>query len=265
MAQPNPTRDSTKRFSSRVENYVKYRPGYPSEIVALLRREGSLTEASLISDVGSGTGILTELFLTNGNPVLAIEPNDEMRAAAERSLAGYPGFRSINGAAEATTLPDQSVDLIVAGQAFHWFDRQRARSEFARILKPGGWVALIWNDRRTNSTPFLREYEELLETCALDYRAVDHKQVDAGAIGSFFEPDAFKSAVFENRQVFDFEGLKGRLLSSSYAPEPGHPGHAPMIERLDSIFHEHEKDGRVVFEYDTLVYYGRMSADGSTK
>jgi SAM-dependent methyltransferase len=258
MVQPNPTRDSTKRFSSRVENYVKYRPGYPSEIVTLLRQECGVTDRSLIADVGSGTGILTELFLKSGSQVLAIEPNDVMRAAAERLLAGHSSFRSINGTAEATTLPDQSVDLIVAGQAFHWFNHQGARSEFARILKPGGWVALIWNDRRTASTPFLRDYEELLQNCALDYRAVDHKQVDAAAIGSFFEPGPLKRSVFENRQVFDFEGLKGRLLSSSYAPEPGHPKHTPMIEKLDLIFHKHQQNGRVVFEYDTLVYYGQL-------
>jgi SAM-dependent methyltransferase len=258
MPETDPRRDSTKRFSNRVENYVKYRPGYPSEIVTLLSRECGLTESSSIADVGSGTGILTELFLKKGNLVFAVEPNEEMRAAADRLLAGYPGFRSIKGTAEATTLPDQSVDLIVAGQAFHWFDRQGARSEFARILKASGWVVLIWNDRRTSTTAFLRDYEELLQTCAVDYRAVDHKQVDAAAIGSFFEPSAFKWSVFESRQVFDFEGLKGRLLSSSYAPEPGHPKHAPMIEKLDSIFRKHEKDGRVVFEYDTLVYYGQL-------
>ncbi|HWY76835.1 MAG TPA: class I SAM-dependent methyltransferase, partial [Verrucomicrobiae bacterium] len=211
-----------------------------------------------IADVGSGTGILTELCLKNGNVAFAVEPNEEMRAAADRLLAGYPGFRSIKGTAEATALPDQSVDLIVAGQAFHWFDRQRARSEFARILRPGGWVVLIWNDRRTSSTAFLRDYEELLQTCAVDYRAVDHKQVDAAAIGSFFEPGPLKRSVFENRQVFDFEGLKGRLLSSSYAPEPGHPKHTPMIEKLDLIFHKHQQNGRVVFEYDTLVYYGQL-------
>jgi len=250
----------TKRFSSRVENYIKYRPGYPSEIIPLLRRECGLTSASYVADVGSGTGILTELFLKNGHQVFAVEPNDEMRLAAERLLGGYPGFRSVNATAEATNLPAQSMDLIVAGQAFHWFDRPRAREEFARILKPGGWVALIWNDRRTKSTAFLEAYEQLLQTCSVDYRTVDHKQVDATTISAFFAPNDFKAAIFENHQSFDFEGLKGRLLSSSYAPEPGHPKYAPMIEKLSSIFREQENNGRVVFEYDTLVYYGQLPA-----
>ena len=250
--------DSTKRFSSRVENYVKYRPGYPPAIIELLRRKCGLTSASKIADIGSGTGILTEMFLKNGNQVFAVEPNQEMREAAERLLGGHEGFSSVIGTAEATTLAPQSVDLIVAGQAFHWFDRTKARIEFARILKPSGWVVLIWNDRKTASTPLLKAYEDLLQLCSVDYRAVDHKQIDANTIGQFFAPAKFELSVFENQQVFNFDGLKGRLLSSSYAPEPGHPKYEPMLESLDAIFNEHANDGRVAFEYDTLVYYGHL-------
>jgi SAM-dependent methyltransferase len=253
--------DSTKRFSSRVENYIKYRPGYPPAVIKLLRRECGLARVSQIADIGSGTGILTEMLLKNGSAVLAVEPNPEMRQAAERLLGTHPNFHSVYGTAEATTLPPQSVDIIVAAQAFHWFDRARARQEFARILKPGGRVALIWNDRRTDSTPFLQAYEHLLQECSLDYRAVDHKQVDAATIGAFFAPAAFKSASFENQQVFDFKGLKGRLLSSSYAPEQGHPKHEAMLRGLSEIFEKHARQDRVVFEYDTLVYYGRLVAE----
>jgi SAM-dependent methyltransferase len=252
--------DPTKRFSSRVENYIKYRPAYPAEVIALLRDKCGLTGASLVADVGSGTGILTELFLKNGNPVFGVEPNEDMRQAAERLLAGYPGFRSIPGTAEATTLPDHSAELIVAGQAFHWFNREQARREFVRVLKPVGWAALLWNDRRTASTPFLEAYEDLLQYCSIDYRAVDHKQVDADTIRAFFQPNDFNLAKFDNRQVFNVEGLKGRLLSSSYAPEPGHPNYEPMLQKLESLFGKNGKEGRVVFDYDTLVYYGRLSA-----
>jgi SAM-dependent methyltransferase len=252
--------DSTKRFSSRVDNYIKYRPGYPAAVIELLRRECGLAPASQIADIGSGTGILTELLLKNGSVVFAVEPNPDMRQAAERLLGGHSNFHSVNGTAEATTLPPQSMDIIVAAQAFHWFGRGRARQEFLRILKPGGRVALIWNDRRTDSTPFLQAYEHLLQECSLDYRAVDHKQIDAAAIGEFFAPAAFKAASFENQQVFDFEGLKGRLLSSSYAPEQGHPKHEAMLRELSEIFEKHARQDRVVFEYDTVVHCGQLTA-----
>jgi SAM-dependent methyltransferase len=266
--------DSTRRFSSRVENYVRYRPSYPPEIVALLASECGLTQDALVADIGSGTGLLTELFLKNGNRVFGVEPNREMREAGERLLAGYPNFTSVDGTAEATMLGDRSVDIVTAGQAFHWFDRVRARAEFARILRPpssgpstssggasglsGGWVALIWNERRVGTTPFLEAYEGLLRTYAGEYATLNHRQVDQETIAAFFAAGTFRSAAFENRQIFDFEGAKGRLLSSSYTPEPGHPQHQPMLDELARIFHDHQDNGTVAFEYDTNVYYGRL-------
>ena len=180
----------TTRFSSRVDDYVKYRPGYPGAILDFLRHECGLTRDSIIADVGSGTGKLTELFLKNGNQVFGIEPNQEMREAGERLLKPYPNFRSLAATAEATTLQNQSVDIITAGQAFHWFNRETTRQEFLRILKPGGWVALIWNDRHTTASPFLEAYEELLQKFSTDYRAVDHKNVDSTVIGEFSTPQA---------------------------------------------------------------------------
>jgi len=251
-------KDSTKRFSSRVENYIKYRPGYPPAMIDFLKSTCQLTPELTIADIGSGTGILTELFLKNGNTVFGVEPNQDMREAAERLLKSYPGFRSVAASAEATPLDNQSVDMITAGQAFHWFDRERARKEFVRILKPGGWVVLIWNDRDISARPFFEAYENLLVTFGTDYEAVGHKHVDMKIIGSFFGANSFEFASFPNEQVFDFEGLKGRLLSSSYAPEAGHPKHAPMLETLERIFGEHQTEGKVVFEYDTAVYFGRL-------
>lgn len=252
--------NSTQRFTSRVANYIKYRPGYPAAILDPLKKECRFTSASVIADIGSGTGILTELFLKNGNPVFGVEPNREMREAAERLLNNYPAFQSVSGTAEATTLLDNTIDVITAGQAFHWFDRDGAHQEFLRILKPGGWVALIWNDRNITSRPFFKAYEDLLLAYGTDYEAVGHKHADADAIGSFFGPGGFKQASFPNQQVFDFEGLKGRLLSSSYAPEAGHPKHAPMLDALAAIFREHQANEQVTFEYDTTVYYGRLSS-----
>jgi SAM-dependent methyltransferase len=253
--------DSTRRFSSRVADYVRYRPGYPTAIVDELRRLGSLWPGAVVADVGSGTGLLTRVFLEAGYQVYGVEPNAEMRVAGEEQLRGAAGFVSVNGTAEATTLPDQSVDLVTAGQAFHWFDRAKAKAEARRILRgrPGGWVALIWNERRVGATPFLAAYEQLLRHYATDYQKVDHRQITAEVLEEFFAPNSLVSRKFENRQVFDFAGVRGRLLSSSYAPPVGHPQHEPMMRELARIFQEHQNMGQVVFEYDTALYAGRLS------
>jgi len=247
----------TQRFSSRVENYVRYRPGYPAGVLELLRTECGLSPESVVADIGSGTGKLTELLLESGCRVLGVEPNTEMRQAAERALGDNSRFTSIAAAAEVTTLPDECAYLIVAGQAFHWFDRERCRDEFVRILKPGGWVVLIWNDRRTDATPFLAAYETLLREFATDYEQVNHRNIDVNALREFFRVE-LKLRKFPYAQCFDFDGLKGRLLSSSYAPEPGQPNHEAMLTRLREIFDVHQQDGRVAFDYDTLVYYGQL-------
>jgi SAM-dependent methyltransferase len=251
-------KDSVSRFSNRVENYVKYRPGYPAGVIDILKSDCGLTEASIIADVGSGTGILSELFLRNGNPLFAIEPNAAMRSAAERSLTDYETFVSIHAAAERTGLPPESVDFITAGQAFHWFDRERTKEEFARILKPGGWVVIIWNERRLDSTSFLRDYEDLLLRYGTDYQKVRHENV-AGEIAQFFAPDTFRLKTLENLQRFDFESLKGRLCSASYTPEPGHPNFEPMLSKLKEIFDLNKNAGVVTFEYETSVYYGHLT------
>ena len=251
--------DSTRRFSSRVENYVKYRPGYPPGIVTLLRRDCGLTADAIVADIGSGTGIFSEVLLNEGSQVYGVEPNTDMRVAAERLLDHYERFISIDGMAEATTLPDKSVDFITVAQAMHWFDRKRTRAEFARILKLGGWVVLIWNDRQTGSTPFLRDYEKLLQTFATDYAEVRHKELDLTRVRDFIGSDAVKMTILPNRQVFDHKGLLGRLLSSSYAPEENHLGYLPMRDRLDEIFRQHQNGGTVTFEYDTRVYCAQFS------
>ncbi|MBB5033361.1 class I SAM-dependent methyltransferase [Prosthecobacter vanneervenii] len=244
-----------QRFSDRVENYVRYRPGYPQEIIPLLQREAGLTPQSVIADIGSGTGISAELFLKAGFSVHAVEPNGDMRAAAERLLAPFPNFHSVNASAQATTLPDHSIDLIVAAQAFHWFNSPETRSEFNRILKPGGHIALIWNERKLDSTPFLRVFEQLLLTFGTDYTAIRHENVNAAALASFFS-GPYATHTFANEQRFDFEGLKGRLLSSSYAPAEGQPRHEEMIAELRRIFDAHQVAGQVCFEYDTRVHLG---------
>ena len=250
--------DPLSRFSNRSDNYAKFRPGYPAGVIDMLKSDCGLSETSVVADVGSGTGILSEMFLQNGNSVLGVEPNAPMRLTAERLLGSYPNFRSIDATAEATTLESGSVDFITAAQAFHWFDRARAKLEFARILKQGGWIVLIWNERRLDSTIFLRAYEDLLLRYGTDYEKVRHEKV-TGEIAEFFAPESFELRTLENAQHFDFESLKGRLLSSSYAPDQNHPDFAPMLDELRSIFSANQKNGIVSFEYETKVYYGRAA------
>jgi len=248
--------DSTERFSSRVENYVRFRPSYPTEILASLERECGLTPDSVLADVASGTGIFTRLLLEHGNLVFGVEPNAEMRRAAEELLKPYPRFRSLSGRAEATTLPDRSVDFVAAAQAAHWFDIAGARREFARILKPQGWLVLVWNERRTEGTPFLQDYEQLLLAYGTDYDEVRHERTE---VGGFFDPHPYCERGFAYRQEFDYAGVRGRLLSSSYAPGPGHPRHQPMLDELRRIFDLRQQNGRVAFEYTTRLYYGRTA------
>jgi SAM-dependent methyltransferase len=249
---------SVNRFTSRVKTYAKYRPGYPAEIVELLRRECGLTPHSIVADIGSGTGKLTELFLANGNVVFGVEPNASMREVAENIFKDQPNFRSVDASAESTTLPDVSVDVITAGQAFHWFDAARTRDEWVRILKPGGWAALIWNERELQTTPFLHDYEEMMLEFGTDYKEVRHENAEP-SIERFFAPDRFQLRSFPNTQVFHFDGLRGRVRSSSYTPEPEHPKFDPMMQQLKTIFDKHQKNGYVNFDYETKVFYGHLS------
>ena len=252
-----PASNATSRFSDRVENYVRYRPGYPSDVLRILESDCGLAPGHVIADIASGTGIWTRMLLENGNKVFGIEPNAEMRQAGERLLAEFPRFTSVAGTAEASTLPDSSVDFVTAAQAAHWFDRERARREFLRLLKPGAWLVLLWNERLTDSTAFLREYEQLLLTFGTDYENVRHEHT-TDAVNEFFDPAQFQERVFAMRQEFDYVGLEGRLLSSSYAPGPEHPSHQPMLRRLRAIFEAHADAGRVAFDYKTRVYFGHL-------
>ncbi len=248
--------DSIERFSNRVENYVKYRPDYPREIIGYLESKCGLTHETVIADVGCGTGISSRLFLENCNRVIGVEPNAAMRAAALEFLTEFPEFTTVDGTSDNTPLPDASVDMVVAAQAFHWFDAEKTRTEFGRILKPGGHIVLIWNERQLDTTPFLVEYEALLIKFANDYGTVRHENIAKQELDDFFQTE-YGSATFQNVQIFDFDGLKGRMLSSSYMPNESDAVFAAMIEDLRSLFAKHAENGRIRVLYDTKVYFSQ--------
>ncbi len=247
----------TKRFSDRVENYVKYRPHYPDEIVDYLKRENVLGADSIIADIGSGTGFSTELFLKNGNKVYGVEPNNAMRKAGEKYLSAYKNFKSVDGTAEGTTLEPNSIDIISAGQAFHWFNHPLAKKEFQRISKPGGYLILIWNVRQFIDSGLGVDYENLLSEFGTDYKEVEHRTITKNDYDEFY-PENYKTAAFQNRQLLDYEGLKGRLLSSSYSPDEHSPNYLPMLKRLKEIFDKYNENGNITIKYTTEMYYGKL-------
>ncbi|MEP6705515.1 MAG: class I SAM-dependent methyltransferase [Acidobacteriota bacterium] len=242
------------RFSNRVDNYVKYRPGYPQQVLELFRKQMGLTKNSVLADIGSGTGLSAKLFLENGNTVYGVEPNASMREAAEEYLKAFQNFITHDGTAEQTNLDDASLDFVIAAQAFHWFNAEKTETEFRRILKPGGYVALIWNERQLNTTEFLREYELLLKKFGNDYDKVRHENIDQEKLGSFFGVD-YDQAAFSNEQTFDLEGLRGRVLSSSYMPAEDDPEFPALEKELCGLFAKFAEGGRIKVFYDTNIYY----------
>ena len=246
---------SSDRFLGRVETYAKYRPSYPAAAIDLLEARCGLKAGADAVDLGSGTGILSALLLERGARVFGIEPNREMRHFSDLALSRGE-FYSQAGTAENTAMPDRFFDLLVAGQAFHWFNPGKARTEALRILKPGAWAALLWNERPKGLIPFLEDYEALLRRYAPEYDAVARLRAQEDGIRQFFG-HAPQLATFANQQVFDFESLAGRVMSSSYAPMPDRPEHGPLMAGLREVFDRHQQEGRVIFPYRTLVYFGQ--------
>ena len=250
--------DPTGRFTDRVADYVRFRPRYPRELIALLAHRTGLRPGWTVADLGSGPGFSTEPFLENGNAIYAVEPNAAMRRAAERRLGGRPGFSSVDGRAEATGLEPESVDIAVAGQAFHWFDRARTRTELERILRPPRPVALFWNTRLIEADPFERDYEALLRRFGTDYESVRHDRIQDETLTELYS-GSFRHDALPHEQRFDYAGLEGRVRSSSYTPPPGHADHGPMLEALRALFDRHARDGQVVMRYRTDVYTGLLA------
>jgi SAM-dependent methyltransferase len=253
--------DAKLRFSNRVADYARYRPTYPPALLDLLRGKTGLRPDHLIADIGSGTGLLSKLFLDNGNRVIGVEPNAEMRAGGEQFLHAYPNFTSVAGSAEETTLAIHSADYVAAGQAFHWFDAVAANTEFLRILKPGGWVVIVWQDRRMDEKKFTAAYEGILERFGIEYRKVKNAYPESSKISQFFEGGSFHTAELPSHQTLDWESLCGRLRSSSFAPTETHPNYRPMMDALLKIFLDYEEHGRVRLEYFARIYFGTLDGD----
>jgi SAM-dependent methyltransferase len=254
--------DSTVRFSSRVEFYLRSRPRYPHSVLSFLRDKLNFKSTHVVADIGSGTGFLTQLFVSNGNETFAVEPNADMRAAGENLLRDYANFHSINGTAEATTLPPQCVDFITAGQAFHWFDPVKARREFLRILRLPGWVALVWNDRRLEKSNFASDYQQMIDRFSTDHaavRACHITAVDDATLRKFFSPGGYELATFDNPQTLTRAGLIDRVTSSSYMPLPQESSYSEMMCGIEDLFDSHQHEGEVIMPQETRVYYGRLS------
>jgi len=252
------THDSTSRFSNRVDNYVKYRPGYPPQVLDYLQKQCHLTADSVIADIGSGTGIFTDLLLKHDYTVYAVEPNEAMRHAAEKTLKHYPKFHSVNGVADATTLPDRSADLIVCAQAFHWFNTPETKMEFKRILAPYGHAALIWNNRCIDADDFAISYELLLKQQSNDYERVNHQNLTETDFVNFFRDGKYKLVKFPNLQVFNLEQLTGRAFSSSYLPAQDSIAGQALSIQLKDIFDQYQTNGTVMFRYETEIYLGKV-------
>lgn len=250
--------DSKKRFSNRAENYKKYRPHYPKEITNFLIDKQILKKDSVIADIGSGTGLLSELFLEDRYLVYCVEPNDNMRKAAEENFKKLSNFCSRNGSAESTGLSNNQVDIITAAQAFHWFDIVACHDEFFRILKDNGYVILIWNVRKNDTNDFMKSYEDLLNKYRRNSKKIQDKQDDKTRAEKFFSNEEFQTKVFKNNQFLDFEGLKGYMLSISYIPTEEDPIFNTMIAELKDLFDEYQVNGQIEILYDTQVYYGQL-------
>ena len=252
-------RDPRERFKGRGEAYAQARPGYPSALVACLQREGGLGARHVIADIGAGTGLSSAPFVKLGNRVLAIEPNAEMRRIASQWLGGrFPAFVSLAGSAEATGLPARSVDWVMAGQSFHWFQSDAFHREIWRILRARGQLALFWNTRRAAADTFHEAFERFLDAYGTDYHGVHRRTVDEALIGHL-TAGRHRYRRFDNHQTLDLSGFLDRLRSMSYLPGPDDDGYAAMLEAAPGLFARHQRGGFVTIEYDTELFFGPVA------
>ncbi|EIQ1514519.1 class I SAM-dependent methyltransferase [Vibrio parahaemolyticus] len=249
--------NSIDRFSSRVADYDKYRPSYPLDLVNKLVEQSNLNQRSVIADIGSGTGVFTELLLNQGVKVIGIEPNDAMRHSAENKLNHKANFTSLNATAESTRLKKGSIDLITAAQSFHWFNKDKVIPEFRRILKPNGVLALVWNQRCVEQD-FQTAYDEILRKYSKDYDSVNHKNLKDNEVPQFFDSNRMEAYTYSNEQLFDYEGLLGRIRSSSYCPLPGTTEYSRLVKELEVVFNQFSLQGQIKFKYQSHLFIGQI-------
>lgn len=254
-------RKSIDRFTDTVDNYLKYRPSYPVEILDLMKQACDLNAETIIADIGSGTGILSKLFLDNGNTVFGVEPNQKMREAAEHTLKHYSSFHSLDGTAEATQLKEASIDLIIVGTAFHWFEFEKTKIEFKRILRDSGFVMLVWNLRALEYSSFMQEHEQLLMKYGVGYQPLVDNNAYKLQLKPFFSPNVIHSCSFAHAQYFDWVGYQGRLLSTSYIPKAQDEKYKNMMIDLKKIFDKYQQNDLIKYEYITQLYYGRLISE----
>ncbi len=251
--------DSTERFSGKADVYERCRPGYPEEWLDDLVRMLGLSCGSVVADVGSGTGKLTRHLMERGLSVYAVEPNDEMRAVAERTLGGYEGFRSRRGTAEATGLDGACADLVTAGQAFHWFDAAAFRKECRRILRNEGRVALVWTSRVADDPVVLANARLCAEFCA-EFKGFSGGMEQEGdsRFRRFFRDGVYEFREYANDLTFDLKGFLGRNLSASYALREGDAGYAAYLDALVRLFESASRDGVLTIPHRTRSYWGAV-------
>lgn len=249
--------DNRKQFDGKSEIYSRYRPDYPVDIILLLKENAGFKDDSIIADIGSGTGLFAKLFLRNGNTVYCVEPNSDMRNRAVRDIGEFNNCILVNGSAEKTTLPENAVDFIVAAQSFHWFDPVLAKKEFSRILKPGGFIALVWNDRKELPEGINHDYEAICRKYSKNYHESGSKVLNEEALKNFFNGD-YKLLVIEHNQKLDLEGLKGRYFSASYAINEEDDHYEELLKSFEEAFLRNQKNGFVKLEYETKVYLGTL-------
>lgn len=250
--------EPTARFTNKVDDYTKARPSYPEEIVPLLTCKYGLTSQSVIADMGSGTGLFTEVFLKHGNPVYGVEPNDAMRQAGEHYLKKYTNFISVNASAEHTSLASACCDFVVAGQAFHWFNPVLAKVEFQRVLKPNGWVILAWNVFSSSDAPLAVAYEKLFYDFGIQYQGAGYKNANKENLLGFLGPDTFCMESIPNPKSLDFSAFQSRVFSSSFSPSPGQPQYPLMQQAIGQVFEQFENNGVIILPYQTNLYLGQL-------
>lgn len=245
---------TTSIFSHKANYYAKYRWHYVPEAIDYIVKVSDLKKDAAIADIGSGTGILTELLLAKAKTVYAVEPNAEMRLKAEERLGEQFAFRSVDGKGESTTLPDQCVELITAAHSLHWMEPADAKREFRRILKPEGWLATVNNVNLEND--FLEAWEEAMNECSFDFSP---KEMRLKA----FNPDdyfiAYEVMEFPFRLLHTLDSWIGASLSIAFAPSDFDAAFGEYLEAVSDVFHLFSKNEHVEIHGVTEARVGRLA------